>query len=87
MVTLETGHFTTAQATASGGFTATLFAPAGTSVLVKADPDGATIRRFLDDFLADSETSPNSLAVFPSTILRVADLPGVGIPDQRSGED
>ena len=34
-ITLDTGHFTTAQATADGSFTATLFAPAGTSVLIK----------------------------------------------------
>ena len=45
--TLETGHFTTAQATADGSFTATLFAPAGTSVFIKADPDGATVRQML----------------------------------------
>ena len=43
-ITLETGHFTTAQATDSGSFTATLFAPAGTSVLIKADPVGTAWR-------------------------------------------
>ena len=85
VTTLETGHFTTAQATVSGSFTATLFAPAGTSVLVKADPFGATVARFLDEFLADPKASPNTLSVFPSTILRVADLPGAGMPISGAG--
>ena len=85
MATLNTGHFTTAQATTSGSFTATLFAPAGTSILIKADPFGTTVAEFLDAFLADSEASPNALAVFPSTILRVADRPGAGIPVSGAG--
>ena len=45
-ITLETGHFTSAQATANGSFTATLLAPPGTSILVKADPFGTTLARF-----------------------------------------
>ena len=43
LATLDTGHFTTAQATPEGSFTATLFAPAGTSVLIKTDPVGANV--------------------------------------------
>ena len=87
-VTLDTGHFTTAQATADGSFTATLFAPAGTSVLIKADPDGASVRQFLheevdaDDILfSTGERGGNRRGLFPppGTILRVADPPGAGI--------
>ena len=86
--TLETGHFTTAQATASGSFTATLFAPAGTSVLIKADPNGVIVRRFLTTrgsaniiLFSNGEQGGDTpaLAGLPGTILRVADPPGAGI--------
>ena len=81
-ITLDTGHFTTAQATASGSFTATLFAPAGTSVLIRADPFGATVGRFLSD---RGDAAGASLAGLPGTILRVADPPGAGIPIGTAG--
>ena len=84
--TLETGHFTTAQATASGSFTARLFAPAGTSVLIKADPFGTNAPQFLPTagdggeqiLLSNGEQGGNlyPLAGLPGTILRVADPPG-----------
>ena len=86
--TLETGHFTTAQATANGSFTATLFAPAGTSVLIKADPDGATVRSMLtfpgtaSTFLfsnGERGGNPVILAALPGTMLRVPDPPGASI--------
>ena len=76
-ITLDTGHFTTAQATADGSFTATLFAPAGTSVLIKADPVGTSVAEFLP--ISGEVHGPRSLAALPGTILRVADPPGVGI--------
>ena len=75
-ITLETGHLTTAQATASGSFTATLFAPAGTSVLVKADPVGTNVARIVN---GDLDSRDEATAALPSTILRVADPPGAGI--------
>ena len=87
-VTLETGHVATAQATADGSFTATLFAPAGTSVLIKADLDGAPVRRFLtvsvaasNIFFSNGERDGDStaLASLPGTILRMPDPPGAGI--------
>ena len=84
-VTLNTGHFTTAQATASGSFTATLFAPAGTSILLKADPVGNIVARFLDEVSADAEFPVTVLAALPNTILRVADLPGAGIAISGAG--
>ena len=76
-ITLETGHFTTAQATAAGSFTATLFAPAGTSVLIKADPFGTSVAEFL--LISGEVHGPRPLAALSGTILRVADPPGVGI--------
>ena len=85
VATLNTGHFTTVHATDEGSFTATLFAPAGTSILIKADPFGTTVARFLDEFLADSEAPPTPLAVFPSTLLRVADLAGPDISISGAG--
>ena len=92
--TLETGHFTTAQATTDGSFTATLFAPAGTSVLVKADPDGTTVNRMLtfsatasNIFFSNGERDGDSTALvrLPGTILRVPDPPGGGIPIGTAG--
>ena len=86
--TLETGHFTTAQATASGSFTASLFAPPGTSVLLKADPDGVAIRQFLTApgraniiLFSNGEQGGDTpaLASLSGTILRVPDPPGAGI--------
>ena len=86
--TLNTGHFTAVQATASGSFTATLFAPAGTSILIKADPVGTTIARFLTvsstahNILfgtGERDGDSTALASLPGTILRVADPPGAGI--------
>ena len=82
-ITLETGHFTTAQATANGSFTATLFAPAGTSVLIQADPFGTSVAQLLDrDPDVDRDSS---IAALPGTILRVAEPPGAGIPIGGAG--
>ena len=85
-ITVETGHFTTAQATASGGFRASLFAPAGTSIFVKADPVGTTVAQFLSVALdADVFTKPGVLSALPGTILRVADPSGAGVPVGDAG--
>ena len=84
IVTLDTGHFTTTQATADGSFTATLFAPAGTSVLIKADPFGTSMARF---FATDVDDRPQQhLSALSGTILRVADPPGAGIPIGGAGQ-
>ena len=93
--TLETGHFTTAQAAADGSFTATLFAPASTSVLVKADPFGSSVAEFLPTTGDGGKQILLSnggqggylypLAGLPGTILRVADPPGAGIPIGGAG--
>ena len=90
-ITLETGHFTTAQATARGSFTATLFAPAGTSVLIKADPFGTSVAQFVDsvpdefDEFDVEELKTTFLPALPGTILRVADPSGAGIPIGGAG--
>ena len=83
-ITLETGHFTTTQATTDGSFTAALFAPAGTSVLIKTDPIGASVARFAN---IDPPLDANSglIAALSGTIIRVADPPGAGIPIGGAG--
>ena len=82
-ITLDTGHFTTTQATADGSFTATLFAPAGTSVLIKADPFGTSVVPFLS--LDPDQAEEGSFLALPGTILRMADPSGVGIPIGGAG--
>ena len=94
-LTLETGNFITAQATANGSFTVTLFAPAGTSVLVKADPVGTSVAQFLpapgdgsDNILlsnGEQGGDRSALAGLSGTILRVADPPGTAIPIGAAG--
>ena len=85
-ITLNTGHFTTVQATDNGSFTATLFAPPGASILIRADPFGIIATQFLDEFSRSEEPSPNMLSALSGTILRVADSPGSGIPISGVGK-
>ena len=93
-LTLDTGHFTTAQATADGSFTATLFAPAGTSVLIKADPFGVGVARFVrigSDaavFFSNGEEGGDGegLKALSGTILWIADPPGAFGSAGRTGE-
>ncbi|MEE9182370.1 MAG: hypothetical protein V3U33_07395, partial [candidate division NC10 bacterium] len=88
LVTLETGHFTSVQATADGSFTTSLFAPSGTSVLVKVDPSGFHVQRLLSQ-LQDGMVPgvPQDLSPLPGTILRVAVPPatGDGVPFGGAG--
>ena len=85
-VTLNTGHFTTVQATASGSFSVTLFAPAGTSILIKADPFGASVAEFLANDLNQGGGEPvEHISALPGTILRVADPTGAGVPIGGAG--
>ena len=85
-VTLDTVLFTTAQATDDGSFTATLLAPAGTSVLIKADPFGTSVAEFLaNDLNARGGEPVEHISALPGTILRVADPPGAGIPIGGAG--
>ncbi len=79
LATLDTGHFTAVQATSSGSFTATLFAPPGISVLIKADPVGTSVAQFLYLLSETDQAAEQKLSALPGTILRVADPPGAGI--------
>ena len=83
-ITVETGHVATVQATDSGRFQATLFAPPGTSILIKADPVGTAVAQFLS-LEADANTKSAVLAGLPGTILQVAAPPGSGIPIGDAG--
>ena len=68
-----------------------MFAPAGTSVLIKADPFGTSVAQFVDSVpdefdefdVEDLET--RFLPALPGTILRVADPSGAGIPIGGAG--
>ena len=84
-ITLDTGHFTTAQATSSGSFNATLFAPAGTSVLIKADPVGTNVAELLAIDPSEEQRDVGTIAPLPGTILRVAAPPLTGIPIGGAG--
>src|ERR1700676_3399813 len=72
-VTLETGHAAYTNSAADGSFSATLFAPAGTSVLVKAFPPAE-----LYGAAPFSNVEPNFLLGPSGTILRVPDSSSVG---------
>ena len=77
LVTLDTGHFVQATAAGNGSFNATIFAPPGTSIMVKADPTGASLARlrFLPTGQPEDE---GELAALPGTIVRVADSASTG---------
>ena len=81
-ITLETRYFTIAQATDDGSFTATLLAPPGTSILIKADPFGTSVAQIMNSAPLDRG---RPIAALPGTIIRVADPPGAGIPIGGAG--
>ncbi|MDA2935311.1 hypothetical protein MYX82_13360, partial [Acidobacteria bacterium AH-259-D05] len=70
LVTLDTGHFAHTQAGEDGSFSASLFAPAGTFILIKVDPLGIAVEKFLREF---REGIVGALAALPGTIVFVAD--------------
>lgn len=78
LVTMDTGDWTWVHAAADGSFRASLFAPAGTSVLVKADPYGAQLRAQRLTKPEDPRPGSNALSPLPGTVLRVGDPPGSG---------
>ncbi len=81
MVVLETGHYATVQAAADGSFSQTLFAPAGTSLLIKVDPLGIRLRTVL-------ETGGGDLLIpLAGTIARVPErqLASPGVPFAGAG--
>jgi hypothetical protein len=78
LFTLETGHVAIAQATPDGQFSTSLFAPAGTSVLVKADPTGLVVRNLQQRLVSEVQPFADLMPAVPGTIIRVADPPPVG---------
>ena len=75
LVTLETGHLAVVQAGADGAFTAELFAPPGTSILMKADPIGLVARRALLEANGGGEGALSGLS---GTVVRVPEPPPAG---------
>jgi hypothetical protein len=67
LLVLETGYYATAQAATDGSFSQTLFAPAGTSLLIKADPLGLRLRTLLET----GQFGTQLLVPLPGTIARV----------------
>ena len=69
LVTLEKGHWASAQANQDGSFSATLLAPSGTFILIKVDPLGDN----LPELFAGGPVSDRGelLISLPGTILRV----------------
>ncbi len=74
IVTLDTNHFVTAQAAPDGSFSQTIFAPAGTSLLLKMDPTGRSAARLV----ASDGKESGVLEHLPGTIIRVAERPAAG---------
>lgn len=73
-LTLDTGHFVATQAAPDGSFTATIFAPRGTSIMIKIDPAGAVIPQYMSrDTPGPSGDPGNALMPMPGAILRVPD--------------
>jgi hypothetical protein len=70
LVNLDTGHWVTTQATAAGSFVVSLVAPRGTTIQIKADPNG----KLLPSFATLGESF--KLGALPGTFLRVPDAPG-----------
>ena len=81
LVTLDTGHYATTQAGSDGSFTTSIFAPAGTSIIIKTDLLGSTVQTFLNN-----PTDDQILTGLAGTILRVPDpSTGTGIPFGGAG--
>ena len=76
LITLETGHLAYTWAAADGSFSASLFAPAGTAILVKAGsfPPGTRV----EENIGRDNGFFELLQGLPGTILRVADPPTSG---------
>jgi hypothetical protein len=83
LVTLDTGHLVTTPAGADGSFSGSLFAPAGSSVLVKSDPSGSNVQRLLREMVGNFiPANPNDLLALPGTIFHVPEpaSSGAGVP-------
>ncbi|HEV7242766.1 MAG TPA: hypothetical protein VGQ36_26290 [Thermoanaerobaculia bacterium] len=68
-VNLHTGHYAIVPADASGGFEATLFAPGGSSILIKTDPSGLQLRNPMEG----NTVLSHELLGLGGTVLQVPD--------------
>ncbi|MGD2105923.1 MAG: hypothetical protein PVJ55_12505, partial [Anaerolineae bacterium] len=75
IVNLSTNNLITTTADATGAFTATLYAPAGSSLLVKYDPLGNLVGEFWRDAVDNLLVEGASLNPLPGTILHVEPPP------------
>lgn len=97
LVTLDTGHFVRSLAAEDGSFTSSLFAPPGTSILIKADPTGCHVQNLFNWNAASVAVFDNAepLIALPGTVLRVPDAGAstlqfsgaglTGFPSQQRG--
>src|SRR5262249_25021532 len=84
LITLDTGHAVLARAAADGSFSGSIFAPAGTSIQVKADASGFNYGQVFNHGV---NSATGSLPAVPATILRIPDPPdtGSGVPFAGAG--
>lgn len=74
LLTLDTGHFVATQASQDGSFSARIFAPRGTSVMIKIDPEGSVLPEYMGRTPPGPAGDPNNgMMPMPGTILRVPD--------------
>jgi hypothetical protein len=76
----------TTTADASGSFTATLYAPPGSSLMVKYDPDGDRVARLWQDAFVDPLVDGDYMNPLPGTILR-AGVPLAGDSSAQAFQD
>ena len=75
LVNLSARNLMTATADASGAFTATLYVPPGSSVIVKYDREGDRVRQIWQDAFLTTKPDISYLSVLPGTILHVGPPP------------
>jgi len=85
LVTLDTGHAVATQARDDGSFEASLFAPFGTSIMIKVDALGLEFSNLRNTLQVGEGTS--RFAEVPGTIVNVVEPPstGNGVPFGRAG--
>ncbi|MCK5314125.1 MAG: hypothetical protein KAJ53_03335, partial [Anaerolineales bacterium] len=69
IVNLSSSNLITTTADSSGAFTAQLYSPPGSSILVKYDPDGDLARQLWKASLSDPKPDISYINVLPGTIL------------------
>jgi hypothetical protein len=83
VLNLHTGHYAVAQADPAGAFDARLFAPGGSSLLIKVDPQGFQLREVFEEKFILGERG--SLLDLEGTVLRVPDPFGTNTSATMTG--